>query len=102
MKHKRAFWDKLFHRSYKEETDSFLDWLVEQRLIYLCKNDGITSEDGLFAELTTELAKAGQELTASEKTCLALFLDRVEHEQQAIYQHGLLDGITLMKAISKV
>lgn len=96
---------KQIHRSHKEpdkDMDSFLDWLVEQRLDYLTKNSSIMSEDALITELTAELTKAHREMTASEKTCLALFVDRVEHEKQMVYQQGLLDGIMLMKEIRRV
>lgn len=105
MCEKKTLWNKLRHRFHNEmnsDIGGFLDWAVEQRLDYLAHNGSITSEVDLIAELTAELMKSDRELTASERTCLALFIDRVECEKQMVYQQGLLDGIMLMKAIRGV
>lgn len=105
MCEKKTLWNKLRHRFHNEmnsDIGGFLDWLVEQRLDYFAQNDNVTSEGDLISELTTELMKIDRELTASERTCLALFVDRVESEKQMVYQQGLLDGIMLMKAIRSV
>lgn len=102
MQRKSNLWSKLFHGFHKESdenTEGFLDWLVQMRLDYFAHNGTVTAEEDLTALLTASLDK---ELTASEKTALALFVDRVEHEKQVIYKEGVLDGILLMKAIHKI
>lgn len=105
MQQKTTLWDKLFHRFRKESgenTEGFLDWMVQMRLDYLAHHGTVTSEETLMAELTASLTTPDREPTASEKTTLALFVDRIEYEKQLIYKEGVLDGILLAKAIHKV
>ena len=105
MQRKTTLWDKLFHRFRKEpgeNTEEFLDWMVQMRLDYLANHGTVTSEETLMAELTASLTTPDRELTANEKTTLALFVDRIEYEKQLIYKEGVLDGILLAKAIHKV
>lgn len=102
MWQKATLWEKLFRGFRKESdgnTENFLDWLVQMRLDYFTRSGTVTAEEDLTALLTASLDK---ELTASEKTALALFVDRVEHEKQLIYKEGVLDGILLTKAIHKI